>query len=65
MFNIAPVSGRTHPDQPKPSADMVVVLPLTAGQEVWVIPGNVDEMYGAQSDGTILSWFSAHLVHAF
>ena len=47
-----------------PDSNTVVVLPLTAGQQVWVKPGDLDSMYGASASEGMYSWFSAHLEHA-
>ena len=43
--------------------ESVIVLSLTAGQQVWVDPSSITTMYGSTSNGMI-SWFSGHLIHA-
>ena len=43
--------------------ESVIVLSLTAGQQVWMRPSNLSTMYGSYSGG-MQSWFSGHLIHA-
>ena len=43
--------------------ESVIVLSLTAGQQVWVVPSGISTMYGSYSSG-MRSWFSGHLIHA-
>ena len=47
------------------SINIIAVLELEAGQEVWVRPNSITTMYGADNTNGMYSWFSAHLVHAF
>ena len=52
-------------DNPAQSINIIVVLELEAGQQVWVRPSGISSMHGANSGDGMRSWFSAHLVHAF
>ena len=45
------------------TASMVVVLSLTARQELTIEPFDTDEINGADRDG-MFSWFSGYLVYA-
>ena len=45
------------------TSDLVTVLNFTAGQQVWISPDSVSQMFGVPSD-VMYSWFSGHLVHA-
>ena len=47
----------------EPSVDYSVILPLMAGQQVWVAPFGISGMQGVETSG-MDSWFSGHLLYA-
>ena len=59
------LTGEYNPPWPYESINMVVVLELQQGQEVYVRPGEMTSIYGAHVDNGMYSWFCGHLVYAF
>ena len=47
-----------------PTLDYSVILPLSAGQQVWQSPSGIVGMQGVHTNGMV-SWFSGHLIYAF
>ena len=55
---------QSNPDYPYELINMAVILQLQEGQEVWVRPNSMGEIYGADSENGMYSWFCGHLVYA-
>ena len=53
-----------NPEQLRETINMVVVLQLEEGQQVWLRPDSMDSVNGANSISGMYSWFSGHLVYA-
>ena len=51
-------------DSPYEGINIALVLQLDAGQQVWVSPNQINEMYGVSAGDGLLSWFSGHLLYA-
>ena len=49
-------------DSGQTTADMVVSISLSAGQQIWMSPSSVGEIWGGGTNG-MYTWFSGHLVH--
>ena len=52
------------PDYQNEEINMVVILQLHEGQEVWVTPYGIMSIDGAFIGFGMSSWFSGHLVYA-
>ena len=54
---------QTDPSYVYNTSDLVTILSLTAGQQVWISPNGISQMAGTSGD-LMYSWFSGHLVRA-
>ena len=62
MFQVALAVGED--DLGNPTADIAVILSLTAGQQVWVEASDTTSILGANTSYGMYSWFSGHIVYA-